>query len=1322
MTSVTRHNTDCNSKSNLLSYSSHDSEETNINNGLNYSYSKGKLETTNRSNSCPVCDDTTGKCRINSHSDNGYVQCMTLVDVIKGQSENGYTCIGTTKDGMWGQFIPNEEYYKNKPQQQQLNPTQARLLLKAKVEAKKAKAQQEIKTEAELSLDRVTRHENYTRLLSELTLDDRDKADLIRRGYTQLWIELSGVKSVSRYQDLEGTYHKNLPGINANNQICASRDGVLLPISDYDGYIIGCQLRVRELGYGESNRYYWLSSGKGSDRPLKLAFDGLLEEPTLELPLAIFKPEKPELIAIVEGVGAKPFLTSQRLNALTIGAAGGLFMSSQNQLINAIKQARLDYGNLPVVVYPDAGDVNNPMVMERWGKVSEFLKKCEIVFNFGWWDQILKSADDIDELTVEKLSEIKLISPSEFLKKSGFETDKPVNTKDLLLWKNNKKFNPDITLKVGYDEFSFDMLPLQDNAVFLIKGLEGVGKSEAGQDYKIKRLKEDGIDSVSTTFRRKLAKQELNALEAKGGNAYRLNDVDDNTAMMIDTHFVGCTESLHKMSGRLSNKDFFSDEFSAVKRQICDGGTKKGAERANMIEDFKQAVTDCKRAFLLDADLSNNDVELIKELAPNKKIIRVLVELEKPRTRNITIVQGYAIDENDEIVIKKRDQSCLIKKALRKDEIPFIVTDTQGTKIEKELLEAGKVGFLINHLTCLKKELPGGGSADGETWEALFERVPEAKERWGHLLNCVEYKLSWVEDLYKDTDHQKAFFNKFKPDYIIGSPTISAGFSCKVQGYFTSVIALFCGVVRVPLLTQALFRLRDSVDIFVAIPEFSTMGKKQDFFNDYYNNDLGKLINEFQVQNMELIDNENSLEIFNMALGRINQPFAKASLLELLLDKFERQHYLACFVYAVRQKGHNVKFLDELVDGRIIQNQKDLTPIQRIEVAQKTSAAYVYATKEEADKAHEKRETVETYYSAKRAYVLDKLPGIDDAINQVVTQEIVEIKKTTNGVELTKDIVLNGFEFFLFSFVLKDRGFISGQSNFYLLHNLDVAKKLHEKSKYTSLTNQFVDGDSLIDNRYAKLLKLDELGIPALIKYLEDGGNITKLSPEVVEITAKARKDRKINVLAGFKPKEKTPSKNENMDFIKSLLKYVGKELEYLGKVTVNGVRCPNYALKDKTIYHELSATATAQYWEDWIKEVYEVDKPDWAYSKDNQGARKPKDNEYGDEYRGDEVSFYFDQQSQSLKPMVVKPQSQVETVETVPTVTTAKAIQDTSELPLEDIVGIVEAMGESPEEITFIGAVFDLLTLDKKNPMKEAFPDTYNKMKDYSERMYPSC
>ncbi|MHC5748764.1 MAG: DEAD/DEAH box helicase family protein, partial [Nostoc sp.] len=395
--------------------------------------------------------------------------------------------------------------------------------LKARKQADKlAQAKKELEQQLNESLPAELRHIEYTRLLNELDLHPDDKADLLARGFTESQIVLSGFKSVTRYQSVTGEYHASLPGINQkSNQIIAGESGYIIPVKNYDGLITGLQLRLRNPV--ETGRYRWIS---GKETVLKVAIPVNGLEPVLENPLAIFKPvNQPKAIWIVEGTGAKPFLTSQRLNAFVIGAAGGQFLASQNQFETAINRAIADYGQLPIRIALDAGDIENTSVRNRWVEIARHLQKLNYDFSFVWYNQFLKTDSDIDELSSTELEKIEFISFEQFLNiKSNeivFKSSKAFNEKAFQEWDISRKFTA--THKLNQKHFQInDDIP-KSGAIVAGKAFMGSGKTHS-QLITIKANNQNGVYSYILSPRRKLNKQTIERAKKNELTIYNLKD------------------------------------------------------------------------------------------------------------------------------------------------------------------------------------------------------------------------------------------------------------------------------------------------------------------------------------------------------------------------------------------------------------------------------------------------------------------------------------------------------------------------------------------------------------------------------------------------------------------------------------------------------------------------------------------------------------------------------------------------------------------------------------------------------------------------------
>jgi hypothetical protein len=321
---------------------------------------------TNRSNPCPLCDKTNGNCRTFEDSPN--VLCMTFTDSFTPIAN--FRFIGLSEDRLWGKWVPNDS---QKLSQDERDDRQ-RELSRRRQERAEAEAQRRAESLPPKERDRL-----YRLLLAQLPLHPADRSDLHRRGLTDEQIEAWGVRSVEQWQRLDQELPHTLAGVSLDGwSLITPRPGYLCPIRDAEGYIVGFQIRSRNAedtqgsSAGESSparlpRYSWLTG-----RTKKRKNGPTPHLPNGELPLSVHRPSQTErdAAALVEGVGAKPFILAQKLGLVTIGAAGGMFAASPETF-------RLALGTLGCKVvefYPDAGAVQNKGVLRQYRATWKLLK------------------------------------------------------------------------------------------------------------------------------------------------------------------------------------------------------------------------------------------------------------------------------------------------------------------------------------------------------------------------------------------------------------------------------------------------------------------------------------------------------------------------------------------------------------------------------------------------------------------------------------------------------------------------------------------------------------------------------------------------------------------------------------------------------------------------------------------------------------------------------------------------------------------------------------------------------------------------------------
>ncbi len=458
----------------------------------NHINSKGKLTPSSRINPCEGCGDEKGNCRVKGDYQHKYLgefllYCMGNNSSRKGELVGGnYKVIGHTKCGLWAMLKPDnsESWTEEKRRQWEQNKPQ-------REQQKQQKAQQQHQQRRERALSNSDRHEPNSKILASLPQDEKLIAEFQQRSLTPQEIADCEFKSVAKYQELPREFDPRLPGVTQDGKrLIVSGDGYLIPIKDFDRHIVAFQVRLYDPGDG--GRYRWVSS---TEQTLPL-----LVGESLENPLAVYHSTKPKGIAIVEGTGAKPFLTSRRLKLLTIGASGGQFDSSPNLLKNYLNRALIETGGEKTLdIFPDSGDVQNRQVINRWKRLAELLNNFGWDFKFAWWGQLTKNDCDIDELNCIEYPKIQYISAKEFFaiadqqlklvltpdtgtdKTEAFKPTNPNDWKEAyeLRRKDRASFkftrNAQIVVKDGF--LPFIKLEAIQPGIIGIRGDWGIGKS-----------------------------------------------------------------------------------------------------------------------------------------------------------------------------------------------------------------------------------------------------------------------------------------------------------------------------------------------------------------------------------------------------------------------------------------------------------------------------------------------------------------------------------------------------------------------------------------------------------------------------------------------------------------------------------------------------------------------------------------------------------------------------------------------------------------------------------------------------------------------------
>lgn len=331
-----------------------------------------------RNNPCPICDSVLGNCKT---SDKGIVLCHSFIDSDAGVP--AWIWVKSDKSGVWGVFVPNAE--QKDFDREQWKQRQAE---------RDAQRQRENQKQFATALDIPGRDRAIRTLHKYLGLSSLHRQNLRTRGLSDAQIEAGYFFTIYPDHKLPPGIPANLPGV-AWGKLATKTAGLACPAFDVSGRIIGWQLRVDET---TDNKYRWAKGRKSSHLP-----NG-------ELPITVCRPVdgvKRFGVRLCEGL-LKPFIAAQKTGQICIGAAGGNFAGSHEQL-----KAALDAINPEsVTLDADAGAVTNLHIIRQYQRTIELVTQWGYAVNVAWWGQVDKSHPDIDELA--EIEAIATITPQEF--------------------------------------------------------------------------------------------------------------------------------------------------------------------------------------------------------------------------------------------------------------------------------------------------------------------------------------------------------------------------------------------------------------------------------------------------------------------------------------------------------------------------------------------------------------------------------------------------------------------------------------------------------------------------------------------------------------------------------------------------------------------------------------------------------------------------------------------------------------------------------------------------------------------------------------------
>jgi hypothetical protein len=344
---------------------------------------------------CPICNGVRSDCRENTQRH--LIHCRH--DAV---SAPGYQCVGEDK---WGFFMwsvnDGREYNPADWEQQRRERTKERLR-RLQAEDKRCAALLSVEERA-----------HYIRKLSQqVGLSHKHRQHLRQeRGLSDEAIDRACYFTIEPYQEVRGI-SPTLAGIDLwGRKLTIGQHGLGCPIFDVFGQIIGFQVRFDN---ATENKYKWPTS-RSKFRPNGPS----AHLPNGELPIAVWHPlgeVKCRSIGMSEGINPKPYIVAQRLGQPCLGAAGGNFAASPQQLQESLNILSTQLNTKTIDFYPDAGAVTNSHVLRQYQATFKLLQEWGYKIRVAWWGQTTKGEhSDIDDLLVaERGDEIQFITIAQF--------------------------------------------------------------------------------------------------------------------------------------------------------------------------------------------------------------------------------------------------------------------------------------------------------------------------------------------------------------------------------------------------------------------------------------------------------------------------------------------------------------------------------------------------------------------------------------------------------------------------------------------------------------------------------------------------------------------------------------------------------------------------------------------------------------------------------------------------------------------------------------------------------------------------------------------
>lgn len=844
------------------------------------------LKSFNRSNPCPVCGEASPDCRYST--DGELVLCHSHIDFDPNHPDWHY--LGVSSNGVWGKFVPRK----------------SEAFDRTEWEAKKAERERDRRERerehAKNALSIPDRDKALRKLSKTLGLSRRHQKALLDRGLSESAIESGLFFSIYPNDDVPPGIPTNLPGV-INGKIGASGVGIACLAFDSEGQAIGYQIRLENV---TDSKYRW---AKG------LASSHLADG---ELPITHIPNGKDNgQVWLSEGI-LKPFVAAHKHGINAIGAAGGHFSGSPNQIRNAIGPYR------QLILCPDAGDINNPHVMLRWSKEINFLESLGKSVLVAWWGQKTKNDDDIDEL--ENLDQVGFITPSQFLEMGKIPSQSPQspNQKD---WEKWLKFHT-FTAKEKVNQQYLDIDPPKKGEILIVNSPTNTGKSTLLKKWAKNDFADLGIIRIGN--RNSLELQFCN--ESDFYHLQSEKDLSDTLLSDPKKRVSFCFPSLiHTNSDHWEDTIIYGDEVDGTIQQAL--FLNKDPDN---LDRFKEALELCDRGVFLSGTLYDHHIDYIKALCPNKTF-RIIQNTYQPQRPKIKLLAGTFKEENPD-KINSRDKSPLLDRILSDSEPIMIQSDSK---------------HFLNSLERLIKNSP-----NTDTLLVTSDTLITDKK----VRDFIENPNGYIKGYSDKTPTRRLV--------VLASPTMTSGNDITIQ-YFKHDYDYYCGQLSSVQISQKTIRIRDiKCERIISLPEFITSDdtEKCEYLDQWQNTLIMAEINS-------LDEPENKSELLKKLTDSLESPHYKEACISKWIRDFERKNYRESLIKLLTQQGYEIELItDKKSESENIKKLKETSE----EIKDETSEAIYQASDKYIGKDERsiEPETKDDLMAAEKAKIVAQLPSI----------------------------------------------------------------------------------------------------------------------------------------------------------------------------------------------------------------------------------------------------------------------------------------------------------------------------------------------------------